>query len=73
MAPPTGFEPASPFRPTAFKVAPSPPGQTAYKLETVGFEPTPDKSDKITLTPLHSLWGKFPYWWAGRVSNPLES
>ena len=34
-----------------------------YKVETVGFEPTPDKSDKITLTSLHSLWEKFPYMW----------
>lgn len=29
-APPTGFEPARPLSPTAFKAAPSPPGQTAY-------------------------------------------
>ena len=29
MAPCTGFEPASPFRLTAFKAAPSPPGHTA--------------------------------------------
>ena len=32
LAPSTGFEPASPFRPTAFKAAPSPPGQTAYRV-----------------------------------------
>ena len=29
MAPTTGFEPASPERPTDFKSAPSPPGQSA--------------------------------------------
>ena len=29
MAPHTGFEPASPFRPTVFKTASSPPGHTA--------------------------------------------
>lgn len=31
LAPSTGFEPASRSRPTAFKAAPSPPGQTAYQ------------------------------------------
>lgn len=70
MAPSTGFEPASPFKPTAFKAAPSPPGQTAYiTVETVGFEPTPDKSDKTILTPLHSLWGKSPYRILGDIST----
>ena len=31
LTPYTGIEPASPYGPTVFKTAPSPPGHTAYK------------------------------------------
>ena len=39
LAPCTGFEPASRFRPNAFKTPSSPPGHTAYVELLIGVEP----------------------------------
>ena len=56
MAPHTGFEPASPFRPTVFKTAPLPPGHTAYVMVgRVGFEPTHPKERIYSPPPLSNL------------------
>ena len=54
-APHTGFEPASPYGPTVFKTAPSPPGHTAYKgdenrTHTYGIK---TRCAAITLRPYH--------------------
>ena len=68
-APRTGFEPASPHRPTVFKTAPSPPGHTAYKGEedrthTYGIK---TRCAAITLRPCHdSGWIRT----TGTVSRP---
>ena len=58
MAPCIGFEPTSPFRPTVFKTAPSPPGHTALMEQMTGIEPaSPPWQGGIRTIELHLQMG----------------
>ena len=67
MAPCTGFEPASPFGPTIFKTAPSPPGHTAYNWQA----PKDSNPDQLGWNqPCYRYTRDLYIWRRGRDSNP---